>query len=35
MLAGVVALEIVLLAALTYAGTGSPMAGIVVRRGAA
>lgn len=35
MLAGVVALEIVLLAALTYAGAGSPMAGIVVRRGAA
>ena len=33
--AGVVAVEIVLLAALTYAGAGSPMAGIVVRRGAA
>ena len=35
MLAGVVALEIALLAGLTQAGTGSPMAGIVVARGAA
>lgn len=35
LLAAVVVLEIVLLAVLTYAGAGSPMAGIAVRRGTA
>jgi hypothetical protein len=34
-IAGVAAVEVALLAALTYAGSGSAMAGIVVRRGAA